>query len=334
VNCISDRITSIAGILLFPFKLLFLFLFLTQCAHSQPGSQPVRAVQSDTFEWQSPRFQTHPLTGRIWRASDRSFIDAAMLQQELAQAKYLLIGEKHDNPDHHRLRQQFLAQLRPDIALVSFEMLDHSSQAQLDLLMGVDAESTNIRESLDWDDAGWNWDFYGPLLSQLLQDRVAVRAANISSADVMEVYAGELNQIAAAVLTPTQVQELEQEIDASHCGMLPASQFAAMVRVQQARDYQMARSLLDELTEGELPPAGMRVLVAGNYHIRKDLGVPKYLQALDSAGDEVVTLAYLEVAEGVMEPQRLLELAYTADAFDYVWFTPAAVEQDYCAAFQ
>ena len=333
-----------------------LVLSLSHCASSQLTST----------EWQSPLLQAHPLVGQIWRVHDRRFIDVATLQKEVSRADYLLLGEKHDNPDHHLLRQQLVMQLQPEIALVSFEMLDHSQQPQLDALAGANPESADIRAALDWDDEGWNWDFYGPLLSALLAEGVSVRAANISRADEMEAYAGELNQTAATVLTPEQLLVLEQEIDASHCGMLPASQFAAMVRVQQARDYHMAGSLLGDLSSSsesginqsgsnesaggeERPVAGVRVLVAGNYHVRKDLGVPKYLQALyiqaldmqaldtqtlsDNA-DVVLTVAFLEVAETMTDPQMYLETQYAADAFDYVWFTPAAAAQDYCAAFQ
>ncbi len=304
-----------------------LMLFsLAQCAGSQLASS----------EWQSPLFQSHLLVGQIWRARDGSFIDDKTLREELTQADYLLLGEKHDNPDHHRLKRQLLAQLQPDVALVSFEMLDHGQQAQLDGLAGTVTESTDIKTALDWDDVGWDWEFYGPLLSALLAEGVPLRAANISQADVMAAYAGELDPTAATVLTPEELQLLEQEIDASHCGMLPASQFAAMVRVQQARDYQMAHSLLDDRSasgEGRTN-AGLRVLVAGNYHVRKDLGVPKYLQAINADADESLSVAFLEVAESMTDPQTVLATQYAADTFDYVWFTPAAAEQDYCAAFQ
>jgi len=304
----------------YPFvAVLVLFLLLTRCGSSQ----------SNSSEWQSPLLQTHPLVGKIWRSYDGNYIDAATLRAEIRRADYLLLGEKHDNPDHHLLRQRLLAQLQPNLALVSFEMLDHTRQSQLDALAGAPA-NTDFREVLNWDDEGWSWDFYGPLLSTLLADGVPVRAANISRADVMEVYAGELAQAVATVLTPEQLQVLEREIDASHCGMLPASQFPAMVRVQQARDYQMARSLVSETVS----QAGVRVLVAGNYHVRKDLGVPKYLQALSDNADALITVAFLEASEGMMDPQMYLDAYYAAGAFDYVWFTPAAAQQDYCAAFQ
>jgi uncharacterized iron-regulated protein len=303
---------------------LLLCLLLTRCVSSESVSS----------QWQSPLLQTHPLVGQIWRSDDHSFIDAATLLEEIGQADYLLLGEKHDNPDHHLLRQQLLTQLLPTIALVSFEMLNHTQQARLDALVGANPENTNFREVLDWDDEGWDWDFYGPLLSMLLAEGVSVRAANISRADVMEAYAGELAQAATTVLTPEQLQVLEQEIDASHCGMLPASQFPAMVRVQQARDYQMAGSLISADTVPQDIPEGVRVLVAGNYHVRKDLGVPQYLQALSDQADKLITVAFLEAAEGMMDPQSYLESNYAAEVFDYVWFTPAAAQQDYCAAFQ
>jgi uncharacterized iron-regulated protein len=295
---------------------LMVLVFLSSCT----------GTPSNASAWQSPRLQSHPLTGQIWRSSDRSFIDRDTFLAEIRLVDYLLLGEKHDNPDHHLLRQQLLAQLQPELALVSFEMLDRTRQTQLDALASTHHSAEAVRTELDWDDEGWTWEYYGPLLTALLRDGVPVKAANISRAEVMEVYGGELNPIAVNALSAEQVGLLEQEIDASHCGMLPASQFTAMVRVQQARDFQMAQSLLSDMP-------GMRVLVAGNYHVRKDLGVLRYLRALGDRG-EVKSVAFLEVTETLVDPHSYLETAYAADAFDYVWFTPAAEERDYCAAFQ
>ena len=132
----------------------------------------------------------------------------------------------------------------------------------------------------------------------------------------------------AAILAEEQLALLRKEIDASHCGMLPASQFDAMVRVQQARDFSMAGSLLDP---GQEHGDGIRVLIAGNYHIRKDLGVPRYLA---HKGVDSTSIAFLEVAPGMFDPQAYLAEAYSEQAFDFVWFTPASSQEDYCASLR
>src|ERR687898_3312211 len=75
--------------------------------------------------WKSPLGQNHPLTGRIWDVSSARFIDRETLVERLARADFVLLGERHDNPDHHMLQAQVLRSL---IAVgrhpaVGFEML-------------------------------------------------------------------------------------------------------------------------------------------------------------------------------------------------------------------
>jgi uncharacterized iron-regulated protein len=61
------------------------------------------------------------------------------------------------------------------------------------------------------------------------------------------------------------------------------------------------------------------LLLAGSFHVRRDLGVPLHLDDLDAQGATRV-LILAEVGE------RL-----TAQQADYVWYTPAQPEQDHCA---
>jgi uncharacterized iron-regulated protein len=85
----------------------------------------------------------------------------------------------------------------------------------------------------------------------------------------------------------------------------------AMLAVQQQRDRRMAERLLAAPT-----PA---LLLAGAFHVRKDLGVPLHLKDLGaSEGNAVLILA---------ETGRTV----TAESADYVWYTAAQPEQDHCA---
>ena len=90
--------------------------------------------------------------------------------------------------------------------------------------------------------------------------------------------------------------QLRADIDSSHCGLLPESQFDAMVRVQQGRDESLARSLVGVK---ECRGQSFAVLIAGNYHIRQDLGVPNYLLRAQRSlqREAIASVAFLEVAE-------------------------------------
>ncbi len=74
------------------------------------------------MSWKSPLGRNHPLTGRIWDVSSEQFIDRETLVKRLAGADFVLLGERHDNPDHHMLQAEVLRSLiavgrRPAVGL-------------------------------------------------------------------------------------------------------------------------------------------------------------------------------------------------------------------------
>lgn len=301
-----------------------LLLLLAACA-SPPSASPAH--------WQSPLYLEHPLVGSIWDSASDRFIDAPTLASALARASYVLLGEKHDNPDHHRLQLQLLDGLLSDrrVATLAFEMLDSSAQTRLDLLKSERlATLEELKAHLEWDEAGWDWDFYGPLVQAGYEARVRLVAANIDSDTMRAVYGAELAPEIASVLDAEVSARLHQDVDESHCGLLPASQFPAMVRVQQSRDNAMARAL------GGASAEGVNVLVAGNYHVRRDLGIPNYLLRQQSGLDSgaIVSVALIEVQPEITDPAAYLEQFNGTRAYDFIWFTPAVSDEDYCASLR
>jgi len=294
-----------------------LLLGLTGCLTSQP---PVESAAG----WQSPLYREHALVGRIWDVRAGSFIDRRQLAGAL-RAPLILLGEKHDNPDHHRLQRDVIAHLQRggQLAAVSFEMLGSHQQELLDSLP-AGASEQQVREHLQWDEEGWSWEFYGPMVLDLLRDGVTIRTANISESEMMAIYQGESDPALTGVMSSEQMAQLNRDIDESHCGMLPSSQFPPMVRVQQTRDLVMARSLQQSVPVG----TGQRVLVAGNFHARRDLGVPNYLNADDA---RIVSLSFTEVDPASNDPVDYLQEAVSGiQPYDYLWFTPAVSSEDYC----
>ena len=277
-------------------------------------------------------YPDHSLVGTIWHADSNTFVSVAELTQALDAAQYILLGEKHDNPDHHRIQRNVLAYLfaSDQAVTVSYEMMDTEFDERLAELGGQRFESqSQLKDYLQWDEEGWDWSFYGPLVADTVAAGIAVRSANISRARMSEVYAQPLDPAIANVMDEQAIEQLNVEIDESHCNMLPPSQFPAMVRVQQARDHAMASSLAAVDTSDK-----SNVLIAGNYHVRQDLGVPKYLLALqpDSQRSEVLSLAILEVSPESDNPLDYLQAYSDVSPFDFVWFTPAISDEDYCAS--
>ncbi|MGM0632700.1 MAG: ChaN family lipoprotein [Pseudomonadota bacterium] len=278
-------------------------------------------------DWQAPRLQEHPLAGTVHDVQRDRSLSPARLRARLQNADFALLGEKHDNPDHHARR---LALLEPmldeeDVVLLSMEMLTGRQQARIDALdPELAVEDARLNEALDWE-SGWHWPFYRPVLQAVLsRPGVRLKAGNIDTDEVMSIYRGEPAEATSGALDGALLQQLHDDIRDSHCGQLPDDQIPAMVRIQQARDHAMAESLRNGGAS-----EGVRVLLAGNYHVRNDVGVAAYLPD----GADVVTVAFLEVEEGKQTPEAYLSPG-EVPPWDYVWFTPATEEEDYCAGFQ
>jgi uncharacterized iron-regulated protein len=306
------------------FSLALVLLLLAGCASTQ---------LDQAEQWQSQLHIEHALVGMIWDSQGDEFIAEDELLARIEGASYLLLGEKHDNPDHHALQLRALDHvLRTDnVATVSFEMMSSEQQPLLrNLSLSPQSSLEQINEYLQWDNDGWNWTYYGPLLRSAIQADVLINAANISNEEMMQVYGAPTTAKIEGVLDEQTMAALERDIDESHCGMLPESQFPAMVRVQQARDFAMAASLASN-TQQQL-----QVLIAGNYHIRRDLGVPNYLlnRQPNLEESQIVTLAFMEVDGASNDPADYLQQFGSVKAYDYIWFTPAISGEDYCASLR
>ncbi len=54
--------------------------------------------------WASAHLQDHPLVGKLWHPAAGRFESAQTLVIALEAARFVLLGEKHDNADHHRFQ--------------------------------------------------------------------------------------------------------------------------------------------------------------------------------------------------------------------------------------
>ncbi len=122
---------------------------------------------------------------------------------------------------------------------------------------------------------------------------------------------------------------MEREIDLGHCGALPRSALAGIVRAQFARDAVMASLLREHAARGA-------VLLAGTGHVRRDIGVPRWLTNL------AAVQAPGAASEPTMVAQRVLAVGFVEAGneppapgqFDAIVTAAPAEREDPCKAFK
>ncbi|MEN5046227.1 ChaN family lipoprotein [Pseudomonas koreensis] len=253
-----------------------------------------------------------PVSGEIRDLHSGQVLTAQELLTRLAKPQQLIIGEQHDNADHHAAQLWLLRALgeqRPQGSLL-LEMLTPDQQPKVDQVRHAATPPSDLAAALAWQD-GWDWNFYGPIVRFALTQPYPLLAANLDDGEIRAVYRQPpaLNGVRSNAASVKA--RLFEQISDSHCGLLPKSQMPAMLAVQQQRDRRMAERLL----AAPMPA----LLLAGAWHARKDAGVPLHVLDLGAARAPTVLMLAEQGAE------------VTAAMADYVWYTPATPAQDYCA---
>ncbi|MGV8843272.1 MAG: ChaN family lipoprotein [Pseudomonas sp.] len=287
--------------------LLFMFTLLAAC---QASLLPLPA-------WQSAEARALAEPGQIFELSSGQPLTAQQLIERLARAPRVLVGERHDNPDHHAVQLWLLQALATQRAQGSLllEMLTPAQQNPLDALrvrLNSGQPVADLPAALAWD-KGWDWALYGPIVRHALAQPYPLLAANLDRAQVLQIYRQRPELSGSHSTVPAVRNALLEQIRLSHCGQLPESQLPAMLAVQQQRDRRMAEALL------AAPQPSL--LLAGAFHVRRDLGVPLHLRDL---GDKAASLVLILAEAGT---------PVSAAQADFVWYTKALPEQDYCANF-
>jgi uncharacterized iron-regulated protein len=244
-------------------------------------------------------------------------------EQRLRGQAVVLMGERHDNAEHHRLRLAVIeralqAGWRPALLM---EMFDIERQPDLQRARAQRPnDAAYLVAQAATPGAGWDWRHYTPLVELALRHGLPLVAANLSRAQAQAVMQqGAVSALGAerarrlglqAVLSPQLVAAQEQEIDLGHCGQLPASMVGRMARAQLARDAVMAERVAEHAGGGVL-------LLAGNGHVRRDLGVPRWLKA------ELLLRAWVV---GYLEPGE----ARGGALYDAEVLAPAGRDHDPC----
>jgi uncharacterized iron-regulated protein len=251
---------------------------------------------------------------------------AASLADRMQRRPVVLLGEIHDNAVQHAVRAQALQRLlqsgaRPALA---FEQFDRERQADIDRVRGQtqQAPGDRIEMLVALGARGWDWSLYRPYLQLALQYDLPIVAADLSRADAMRVsqhgYSAAFDAQAQARLGLDRVPEdlLRAQLKAveeGHCHQMPEQMLPAIARAQVARDAALADAIGPYLQRGV-------VLLAGNGHVRRDMGVPRFLPAQDQL--RVTSIGLIEQDSGAD--------AAPPGAYDAVFRTPVQARADPC----
>ncbi len=203
--------------------------------------------------WVAGMAAAHPLDGRIWNTHTRRFIDAGEAYRQASASRHVLLGERHDSVEHHRLQLEMLHAVsergrRPALAMEQFDRehqpaLDAAGQAAIkDAEILANAGRLNRK--------GWRWPMYKALIEHAAERGWPIVAANLSRAEAREIVLGQ-REISLPSADGTQITAMEADIANGHCGQRPPpEQLARFVAAQRARDLAMANA-----TPGKDSPA-------------------------------------------------------------------------------
>lgn len=309
---------------------VFLMAGLLMASVSNAAAGDAAALPWQT--WQSTLLKEHPLAGKLWSAKDRAFVEAEALAAAAVEADFVLLGEIHDNPDHHRLQAWVIARGAARKSAVVFEMIRADQDAALAAYVArPDAGAAGLGGALDWGQGWPDWKTYQPIAEAAFAAKLKIMSGDAAREDVRAIGRQGLaslppeRQAALAIGEPLAEPlrlALLDELYQSHCEMMPRERLAPMAGVQRYRDAHLADRLLHA--------GGGVFLIAGGGHVRSDRGVPWYLSRR-APEKRVLVLVLSEVRAGEDDPQKAAPAAPDGSpAADYVWFTPRTEREDPC----
>ncbi|WP_108860799.1 ChaN family lipoprotein [Ruegeria sp. Alg231-54] len=237
----------------------------------------------------------------------------------MTSADVVILGEIHDNPQHHIVQAEALGAINP--SAVVWEMVtEESAQRLADKAISDPEELARI---LKWLESGWPpLSMYYPVFQAsdapvygAMVPRAAARAA-IERGAATALGADAARYGLTVPLPKDEQAEREADQLAAHCNAIPETALPQLVAIQRLRDAVLTRAILRAVEDTGGPVA----VITGNGHARKDRGIPTFLSRL-RPGLKVFVLGQSE--DGIIDGE-----------FDAVIDSPGIEREDPCLAFE
>lgn len=285
-----------------------------------------------------------PAPGLIFDMRAGEYILFDELVRRLSDRKYVLIGEKHDNPIHHHHQAHLINSLTQSDSrnrAVVWEMLTRDQQTDLDQKW-QETEISDLGPEFGWEERGWpSWHDYAPIAQTAKDNNLAMIAGNLPDDLLRPIIADGKDALPSDLAAKLALPDIPDDILArfrvemaqSHCNALPESMLGGFSLVQFARDASLARAMSDVASTDDVDGA---FLIAGAMHVRHTLAVPWHLSRFDPNLDEqeIAVVSLIEVDDPSDNPPKAPDYAERfgdAADIDFLWFTNDIVRADPCA---
>lgn len=231
-------------------------------------------------------------------------------------ADVVIIGEFHDNPDHHARQFDLLGTIDPKA--VVYEMLTPAEAADLSNIERSGDAMTKAVAGFHWSNIADYAEVLAasPVIVGAAMPRDAVRAAFEDGA--AKVFGADASRFGLTDALPEDMLVARKQMQfEAHCEAMPLSMMGGMVEAQRLRDASFARTVLEAFDAH----GGPVVLITGNGHARRDWGVPA---ALAQAQPDLIIFSIGQGEGG----------AALQGAYDSVFDSTPAKRGDPCAAFR
>ncbi len=302
-------------------------------------------------------FRNDPLIGKLINTATGETMDMDALVDHLLQTDVIYLGEKHDNPDHHRLQNKIIQALiakgkRPQLGFEFFStndtpiLLDFIDSHRAKHSDAVEKKvETMLRKHLGWDAKSDKlWPYYFELLSLAKTENLVAAGLDLTDARKRRITRKgwddltnlEKRSIFSTHLDDKTYRDYMYEIFAHvHCGMKIPRMQSRLFDTWIARNDTMAHSIVELHETGPDRPV---VVIIGGGHTEHNLGVVDRVRHLNP-GISQVNLGFVEIARtpsGVRDYLAPLELAgfESSPPFDFVWFTQRTSYQDPCEKYK
>ena len=238
-------------------------------------------------------------------------INVAKLINSLSKKKIVLLGEHHDNMEHHRWQLQMMTglhSLNEDIVL-GFEMFPRQAQPVLDKWVAGELNEKEFLKQVNWNEY-WSFDeqLYMPMFHFARMNQIPIYALNVNRNLIREVGQKGWREADSAlkegVSDPAPPSEGYRQMLASvfmqhgqdhgsnnddletlveQAMAMPA--FSRFVESQQAWDRAMAEAIASATKSH---PKAQVIAVLGSGHMMYRFGVPEQLDALDMPSPSVL----------------------------------------------
>jgi len=269
--------------------------------------------------------QDRPSGGQIWLAAEARFVTPEVLVEQLARHRFVLLGENHGHPQHHRIQAHIVEALaqHDQQRTIAMEMLDSTQSAALrGYQQDPHADAAGLGDAVNWQDRGWpEWSRYQPIAEAAFAYGLTIVAANLPREQVLLLARQGLAALPAREaeqlyldqpLPPPGETVLLRKLDEAHCGSVNDELLAIMLAAQRLRDAHMAQRLRETAaTDGG-------VLIAGNGHVGWHHGVPVYLHRTGETSIFSVALIALHAGDDARHGDEAPDFGGDYDA---VWYT-------------